>query len=384
MKPSNNSEELSSNQRMIDLDVHGIVRVRLVNPTACDTAALAKQLGPTQAPLNQEPDIIVRFQERFSTPVLKYLGLNSSAFTDEGFYLLGKNSGAVEARIPFDEIGGQCQIVCRSGLSSVPLLSDIIRLTFLSKNYIPLHASAFSYNGAGILAVGWTKGGKTEALLSFANHDAHYVGDEWVILSNNGQKMFGLPIALAIWDWQFKHIPKLMPKVSLQKKFLFNSIYLLDAAHRTFGRGRLQKSLPFQMLGKALPSIKRQLNIRVLPQEIFENGHYTPAAPLDKVLLLVSHSEPSIRVEAYDPREIAWRMANSNEFEQMDFFEYYRAFKFAFPHRENQFLEEVNGLQRSLLARALEGKEAYKVLHPYPVSFESLFKHLEPICRKAV
>jgi hypothetical protein len=30
----------------------------------------------------------------------------------------------------------------------------------------------------------------------------------------------------------------------------------------------------------------------------------------------------------------------------------------------------------------LEGKEAYRVLHPYPVSFEKLFKKMQPYCGK--
>jgi len=40
---------------------------------------------------------------------------------------------------------------------------------------------------------------------------------------------------------------------------------------------------------------------------------------------------------------------------------------------ENEFLETVNARQGESLAQALEGKDAYKVLHPYPPVLEELF-----------
>jgi hypothetical protein len=73
-------------------------------------------------------------------------------------------------------------------------------------------------------------------------------------------------------------------------------------------------------------------------------------------------------------------MLNSNEHESTSVVQQYRAFRFAFPQRENRFLERAPELHRSLLYQALEGKEAYEVFHPYPVSFEELFDHLQPLC----
>jgi len=50
----------------------------------------------------------------------------------------------------------------------VPHLLAVINLTALAKGVLPLHASAFTYRGLGVLATGWAKGGKTETLLEFA------------------------------------------------------------------------------------------------------------------------------------------------------------------------------------------------------------------------
>ncbi len=338
-------------------------------------------LGSPQTTARAAPEIVITFKEKWAVPKLRYLGLNAMAFNDDGFYVLNGKNGAVEARIPFETIGDCCEIVCQSGLGSVPLLVDIINFTLLKKNYLPLHASAFQYQGSNILVVGWTKGGKTETLLSFCNHGARYIGDEWVILSSDGQTMFGLPVPVTIWDWQFKYIPKLLPKISKAKQAFFMGIRLLDTWQHTWGYSRLKRLDPFVRLEEAMPAFKRQLKVVELPQVLFA-GQFcqTPVSP-DKLFLMISQSEPTICIKSCNPLEIAQRMAHSNAVEQFYFFEHYKAFKFAFPNLRNVFLEQVDEQQRSLLAQTLQGKQAYQVLHPYPVSFVDLFENLQPFCQ---
>jgi hypothetical protein len=376
-----NRHEGHSPSQVIDFSIHDIVGLRLIDPSALDAANLVKQLGPYQAPLDGVPDITVRFARELSPPALNYLGLNSMAFTNDEFYLLDSRSGRAVARIPFDEIGQPCEIVYQSGLGRMPLLFDIIRLVFLKKNYVSLHGAAFRYNDQGVLVAGWTKGGKTETLVAFANHGASYVADEWVLLSGDGHRMLGLPVLVALWDWQLEQVaPDLRPEMSREKRTLFRSIHSLDVAYSSFGRGRLQHLFPLKALGKLLPVLKTGLNVQELPQIMFKDRYCAQGVPFDRLFLMMSHSNPDIVVAPYDPIEIARQMVHSNEHEEMEFFQRYRAFKFAFPQRANPFLEGALELGRSLLCSALQGKEAYRVLHPYPVSFEELFSHLQPLC----
>jgi hypothetical protein len=379
MNISDSNHKPLAKTRIIDYDIHGIVGIRLIDPGDPEAAAVVNQLGPPHPPLNREPDIIIRFKDNIPLPGLKYLGLNYAGFNDDGFYILRSSKADAKARIPFEKIGGQCEIICERGLRSVPLLIAIVNLTFLSKNYLPLHASGFVYNGVGILVAGWSKGGKTEALLSFGNHGAQYVADEWTILSEDGREMFGIAEPIRLWDWQLEFIPGIRKKMNKQKKILFKSIHFMEAFHRSFARGKIKNIFPLKALSEALPAFRRQLNIRILPQDIFENRFCESATP-EKVFLIMSHSDPNIVVESCDPAEITRRMMSSNEYEQVPFFEYYRAFKYAFPDQRNEFLENINKLQHSLLNNVLEGKEAYRVLHPYPVSFEKLFKKMQPYC----
>ncbi|MFC2168339.1 hypothetical protein ACFLRW_05080 [Acidobacteriota bacterium] len=379
MNLSNNKKNTFFNKQIIDYDIHGIVGIRLLNPTKSDAVAVANQLGPNLKALDRDPDITIRFKDKLSTPTIKYVGLDAG-FTDDGFYIFCSRENA-KIRIPLEKVGSQCEIICESGLHGIPWLSEIINLTFLKKKHIPLHASAFEYNGTGTLVTGWTKGGKTEALLSFANHGANYVGDECVILSSDGKKMFGTHVPICIWEWQFKHIPDLLPKIGIQRKILFKSIHFLDFLHKSMERNNLRNSFPAKILNKALPSFKRQLNIRVKPEKIFEN-QYSHSASLDRLILGISHSNPEILIEKCDPSEIAKRMIHSNTNELLPFLEIYKAFKYAFPQLRNQFLENHEKHQYSLLCRIFENKKSYKVFHPYQVSFEDYFNELRPYCEK--
>jgi hypothetical protein len=359
------------------------VRVRLVDPIPSTAAAFVNHLGPALAPVdNFPPDIIVYFQEKLIPNELKYLGLNSVGFTDEEFYLLDKITGKIQARIQFESIGERCEIVAQRNSRSVPLLFDIINFTCLKKKYVSLHASAFVYNEVGIMVMGWPKGGKTGAMLSFINDGARYVGDEWVLISSDGQKMFGIPVSVGISEWQFKHIPELIPEISIQQQLFFKSIHLLDSTQGAFERSRFKNSFPSKILRKALPAFKRQLKISKSPQVIFKDQIGKLEATPEKFFLIISHSRPEIRVERCDPMELAWRMISANEYEQREFFDYYKAFKFAFPLSKNEFLESAYDYQRSLLFRAFEDKETYKVFHPYAGSLETLFTQMQPFCQK--
>jgi hypothetical protein len=378
MSLSNLPKNLITNQRIVDFDIQGIVGIRLINPTISDTAAVAKQLDQKETHLERDPDIIISFKDNFNNTSLKYIGLDYAGFNDEGFYVLGGGREKLKIRIPFEKIGQKLELECESGGHSIPLLDPTINLTFLSKNYVPLHASAFVYNGIGNLVTGWTKGGKTEALLSFANHNAQYVGDEWVIISTNGESMFGLPVNLCIWNWQFKYIPNLLPKITIDRKILFKLIYFLDTFYKIFNHGVLKKSFLLKWINKALPSFKRQLNVRAKPEVIFQKG-ICKNSSFDKLFLMMGRSEPKITIEPWDPLDIASRMVSSNYFEQKTFWEYYEAFKFAFPNLQNEFLEGAGMFQKYRLECAFKNKEAYQVLHPYPVNFEDLFTEMKKV-----
>jgi len=365
----------------VDFDLHGLVGIRLVNATSGDVTAVRRQLGPIQQKLSRQPDIVIRFVRHLQLPSsIRLLGLGETGFTDDDYLVLrASNHAPVKVNIPFEHLGGPCEIVCESGLPSVPLLIAIINLTALANEALPLHASAFTYQDRGILVTGWAKGGKTEALLAFMANGAQYVGDEWIYLDQRG-RMCGVPEPIRVWDWHLSDLPQYRAMLSRRNRIklwtLKRTANLMDwAASQRMGR----KVLPVGLLRRLVPLIRRQLHVQLEPHKFFARQIGPRVASPDVVIFLANHASPRITVRPIDPQQIAERMVFSLQQEQQVLQTHYMMFRFAFPQRRNALLEKSEALQRERLCRLLEGKEAYEVYHPYPASVPELFKAIRPL-----
>jgi hypothetical protein len=135
-------------------------------------------------------------------------------------------------------------------------------------------------------------------------------------------------------------------------------------------------------MADVMPALNRQLYIKVPVEKIFKGNSIELISKPEKLFLIMSQEQPGISVQAWSPADIAKRMLESIYYEQVPFFEYFNAFKFAFPEARNEFLENVRILQSDILTSALRDKEAYRVLHPYPFSFEDLYREMAPYCRE--
>jgi hypothetical protein len=364
----------------IDHDLHGIVGVRLLGATPADASAIARQLGPASAPLARPPDLLIRFVPSFSEPDMKLIGLNNAGFTRDAFFLLRAGKWHARVAIDFGSFGSPCEIVCESGLAAIPSLAHMVHLLMLEKDHVALHASAFDYRGTGVLVAGWAKGGKSEALLAFGLQGARYVGDEWIFLRRDGERMYGMPADIVLWDWQVAQLGNHDSLVGRGSRTLFRVVHFVEGLHRRLSKSRIGRTAPVRTLGQALPALQRQLSISVPPSRIFDEAFGPLHASLEKVFLMVSHASPDTRVEPMDATEIAERMAASMAYEQTLLMESYHAYKFAFPTRANAMVEGAQRRQAELLKEALAGKEGHVVYHPHPCSFAELFRAMEPYC----
>lgn len=374
------SEDRRQDEGKIDYDLHGLLGIRLIDATEGDARAVARQLGPLRGTLSGEPDVTIRFVAEMPIPDLHYLGLSKVGHDTDNFYILRSSKRDARVKVDFSQIGGKVEIVCERGLKSVPGLLAIINLSLLKKSIVGLHASAFNYEGQGIIVTGWAKGGKTEALLSFAAHGAEYIGDEWIFLSADGQNIYGIPENIRLWDWHLDNLPHLKSYLSSDKKVLFRGVHFLDRVEQKLPTGGVGKSFPVKFLREAMPAFKRQLNVQLPPDVIFNSCAKSFSGKPDKIFLLTSHAKPAYEVVAMEPADIARQMVASLQFEMMPFMESYYAFKFAFPEKANYFIEHAAGLQLELLLQALSGLEGYAVKHPYPLAFDALYQVMQPYC----
>lgn len=374
----------TKSDRIVEFNLQDVLCIKLENPTDKDIFMVKNQLGilPNIILNKKDPDITIRFVENIETNNLTLLGLDSSGFDDTHFYLLNVGKRKAKVIIPFKDVGSEITLTCEHGLRHIPLLNHIINFRLIAKGFLPIHASAFLYNGKGVLVPGWKTGGKTEALLSFATHGAKYVSDEWVVLAPDGKNMFGIPGPTSIKDWQFQYVKNLVPHIPFKNKVIFLSIHTLDRLYKLLQNGWLQSNFFVKILGDMLPSFKRQLKIWKLPRKLFQNQFCSKPIPIDVVFLILMQSLDDISIEETNSSEIIIRMIHTFDFEQKAFWEYYNAFKFAFPNQENDFLKFVKEREFELLEKALRNKRAYKVYRPYPVSFPQLFEKMAPFCKK--
>jgi len=361
----------------VDYDIHGLVGVRLIAPSPNNVTAVSAQIGPPSSRVLQRPDIVVRYVERLSVGPLRHVDLGKTASSNAGFIVFPEGDGEGKVGIPFDQIGSDCEIFCERRVGWIPLLISIINLTALKKHRcVPIHASAFVHEGAGVLVTGWVKSGKSEALLAFSQHGATYVGGEWVLLSSNGNTMYGLPGTFRMWDWHRRELSH--PQHIGGNTGIFRLIRLLDAVQRAMPETLLRFG-PLKLLHEGMPSLRRQLNFRVEPKAIFGDRCRRLTGHPDKIFIGMVHSDERVLIEPAEPATVADQLACAMEFELTSLMSHYRAFKFAFPGMQNEFLERVHDVLRDALRQALAAKEIYMLYHPYPVSFHDLYQAMQKV-----
>ena len=368
--------------RSVDFDLHGLAGVRLVDASPGDVAAIRRQLGPIEAPLARGPDVVIRFVDRLeSRGTLRYLGVDDAGFTDDGFLVLrGRHKTRARVEIPLDRIGEVPEITCERGLAAVPLLIPILNLTVLGRGALPLHASAFTVDGVGVVCTGWSKGGKTEALLGFMEAGAGYVGDEWVYVSPDGGRVYGIPEPIRVWAWYLDQLPRVRAGVGRGDRLRLGAIELFRSLEPVVApsRSRWAGARAYRRLE---PVLRRQLHVDLDPVPLFGQAASPGAGGFDRLFFVVSHESEAVTVEPADPAEVAARMAFSLRHERLDFMAFYLKLRFAFPERRSELVERAESLEETRLREALADKETYEVRHPYPVSIAALHEALAPYCR---
>ena len=168
---------------VFDFDLHGVVRVRVQDAEPADAAKVARQLGLPAAEPAGPADLTIRFVDVATRRPLTYVGVARHRLQPRRV-LRAREPGRQDRTDP-DPVATSTsgrEIVCERSVDAVPHLLSLVNLVALSKDVLPLHASAFSVGGLNVLVTGWSKGGKTES-------PAGRHGTRWLL---RGRRM-GLP-----------------------------------------------------------------------------------------------------------------------------------------------------------------------------------------------
>ena len=365
----------------IDYDVHGLIGVRLIDPAPADTRTVERHLRGFAAPLSREPDLVVRFVDRLPVDGFRCVDVDRSGFTDEGFFVRCRGARTGWVRVPFERLGAPCELVSERGLGHVPYLRPVLRLAALRRGYLPLHASAFEWNGVGVLVTGWTHGGKTSSLLAFAEQGARFVGDDLVFLSADGRRMFGMSTPLNVSTAQLGQSERLRDHVSRRRLLALRGLDSLDRTEEQLTRRWPRGAYPLALLRRAMRPVRRRVNVHMSPELAFWNG-VRPTAEPRKLFLMMSHRQAGVSVEPTDPMDVAERMIHSLRYEDLGLLAEYSAFRFAFPQPQqaNDLIERAHEIAHARLRQAFAGMDAYVVRHPYPPPLRTLYDVMRPLC----
>jgi hypothetical protein len=357
----------------VDFDIRGSIGVRVLDGSESDVAAVGRQLGPRSGPLARSPDVVVRFVERLPLKGATLVTARDSAFTEDGFLILRCGLSARHAQIALWELGGPCEIVCESGCRSVPLLLEAVKLASLRKGLIPLPASAFEYEGVGMLVAGGAHAGKTSSLLAFVREGALYVGDDLVFVRSDGREAFSLGTPITLATGQIDELPhggRAIPAIDRKRLALYER---LEAVRRWASEGAPAGSLRDRLSATVEAPLRDRLTLECTPAVLFGDA-VLPSTEPRQVFLTLGHDASDVRVKGITSEEFIDRVANLLQAEDLSLLGHHLDYRTAALGQSHAFIDRADELRRSLLELAFSDKETFVVRRPRSASPEAVFR----------
>jgi hypothetical protein len=344
----------------VDLPLAGSLRLRLVDADERHIRAACWQLGAATTTADGEADLTIAYVDRLPSADLRLLG------TDAGWtnYAFVVRRGRGLATMPLDEVGASgMAITCERSIGLPPQLVPMINVTLLARGVLQLHASAVTFEGRGIAFAGWSKGGKTEALLAMLELGAEGVADEWLAIEPATRQMRTIPEPIRLEAAHLAQLPHRRAGIGRGRRGRIavagGTRRLLDA----FGAVRWTHRL--------VGPVESQRHVDLAAERVAP-GISSRVAQLDEVVLVMAGEDPQITVGEVDREVLVERMVAAHMHHRQGLMALYRTFRFAFPERASVVLDTLEDRERSLLERALPPGPSRSVTHPHPVPIQAL------------
>ncbi len=358
--------------------IHGLVSIELIGASEAQQRALVRQLGPSRAGPDGPADIVVRFMDRLPRAAsLTYLGSRVAAYDEHAFYLL---DDAAMTRIDLARAGQPLEIVCEREVTAIPLLVPLLALRLIARGYVLVHASSFVHRSRGVLVAGWEGGGKSELLLPFVANGADYLADEWTIVGGQRATLHGLAAHAQVWDWQLRQLPALRRRLSRSRRARVRTAAILERLSERGAGLRGGRHPAARALGLVNPGFHNNARVSGSPEALFDGRVAFAPVPLDVAFLATVVEDPASRVRSMEATEFAARIVRSLAYERRALTEAYTTFRFAFPDRRSEAIEQASDAEEALLGRALAACPTYALEHPKPLVLQDLYDAALPLC----
>lgn len=365
------------------LNLHNLIRIELINEPREVKSFYRDRLGLAVFEAdtfgNDEADIEVTFVYNIKVKSNVEFIDDTAAYDDESFYKIAKGGGKI--CIPLESFDLPCRVICETSVEPA-ILFEVLEQLYMShialkKGAIFVHSSAVFFNNKGILLPGWAAVGKTVILLRFLNEDAQYISNDLTILKEDGG-MLAYPIGICLNEYYREALLEVLPN---NWGNMLNRREQAIRAGLTFLGTALGKTPIYAVkdMGSRISKMakNRGLLATVPYLTLYPQGKIKMQSNLDVVFLLVSSEAAEVEISQTDSRFLASKMAPCVSAEVSSHLAgLYDKFRFAFPNKRNELIENSEKMSQEIMRKAFEGKELYYVRLPKTYDVDKLFNRL--------
>lgn len=352
----------------LDLLLGGRVRLRLLDAGAPQLAAAAQQFGIGPAPASGAAHLTIRYVDRIPG-TLRLVGPDAG-WVDDRFLLL---RGGRRASLPFDTIGApDFTIECERAMGLPPQIVPLVNVVALANGVLPLHASAVVLAGHGVAFAGWSKGGKTEALLAAVEAGADPVADEWLFVDPATRSMTTMDEPIRLEDMHLAQLPRYRSEISPRKRAMVSVASFVGRHYEAFARTPSARRRAVRWTHRLAPFVEDRRHVDLPASRILTLPGGRQGHRLDRVVLIGSSTHPRTRVQRIGRSTVVARMAMAHQHHRSNLLDAYRMFRFSFPDRRSSVMDELEGRETTLLEACLPVGESDFIEHPYPASMTEL------------
>jgi len=225
-----------------------------------------------------------------------------------------------------------------------------------------LHAGAVSKNGEAFIFTGGGGVGKTSLVLNFLRRGYEYLGDDWILLGNQGVA-YPLPKTVHVFDYNLKD-EEIARRVLGSKKYYYKVLFKLLKIGESVAPNRYVRFL-FQRF-------RPHFNVPI--QKLCQKAKIASPSSVSRVFFLERKNLKGRYIEVSEevsPEEIASRLAYVNLFERNYFVKEYCHYAYEFGVR-NEKVEERFNHDFEILLEAFKKTEICRVSIPKGLDLTSV------------
>ena len=354
-----------------DIVLPGGLVVRVQGALGSHRSALERTVGRLAVadPDRIVSDLQIRFVEGL-TPAgtLRLIGEDAGVDADGTFYVV-RMDGDRRRLVAVSLDPREPIIACDAALTNVPHLVPILNAIAVTRGILPLHAAAAVVHGIGLAVAGWSKGGKTEALLAMHAAGGIPIADEWCYVDPSSRIGHGLPGPIRLTA---EHMRQLAQLAQLDRRASNLRVHLAGRAARAYGsvNPRTWRRLRgLSWIHRLMPLVEERSGFEADVAQAF-GGPYA-AQRLDRVVMVAASERRETIVRRLDATEAVERMVAAHMHHRMGLQALGQQHGFALPGIAT-ILDDLEGHERDLLRATIGDGPVALIDHPHPAPIAEL------------